>query len=465
MKHSILPAFRNIILLAVIFLFFLLPKQAISQQSKCYLDALLKTAELNYPLIKTKKRQTQALQYAVKYKQNGLIPSLNASYQAGYATANNITGMIYPQYIIPISGPPSKSNDYSGVPGSAAALSLQWEPVTFGQRNSEIELAKGRLQYGNADEELTLFQQQVSVINAWLNYALIDDLIKVYRSDVDRSAFNLKQAQSLVASGLRPGTDSSSFSSEYTRAQIQMIGFERQRDSTLIVLKELVGGHLPASLLADSSLFKNLPILTIADTSLKDHPEVQLGKANVTANELALKSLKKSIMPRLTFWSTGYGRGSGIGADGSVSSSDGWHFERYNYGVGAQVSFPILEVFRQKPLWKQQELVTAASREELSQTELHLSAQKEIAESAFQKALQAARLAPQQFKSALYSYNAIESRYKSGLINYYDVIQSQQLVFRSEADARAAYYNAWRSLLNKAAYYGNLDLFLNQYGK
>jgi len=64
-----------------------------------------------------------------------------------YATSNNITGMIYPQYIIPISGPPSKGNDYSGIPGSAAALNLQWEPVTFGQRSSEVELARGRLQY------------------------------------------------------------------------------------------------------------------------------------------------------------------------------------------------------------------------------------------------------------------------------------------------------------------------------
>jgi len=113
-------------------------------------------------------------------------------------------------------------------------------------------------------------------------------------------------------------------------------------------------------------------------------------------------------------------QGFGIVADGSVNSSDGWHFERYNYGIGAQLFFSYLEVFRQKPLWKQQELVTAASREQLSLTELHLNAQKEIAESTFQKALRSARLAPQQFKSALYSYNAIESRYKSGLINYYD---------------------------------------------
>jgi outer membrane protein TolC len=192
---------------------------------------------------------------------------------------------------------------------------------------------------------------------------------------------------------------------------------------------------------------------------------VQLGQANLNANELALKSLKRSILPKLTLWSTGYGRGSGIGADGSVNSGDGWRFQRYNYGVGAQIAFPILEVFRQKPLWKQQELITASSREQLLQTELHLNTQKEIAASNFKRALQSAQLAPQQLHSAEYTYKGIQSRYKSGLINYYDVIQAQQLLFQSAATVSIAYYSAWRALLNEAAYSGNLNLFLNQYGK
>src|ERR1700676_3225798 len=102
-------------LLAGAFICFLLPKQTFAQQGKRYLDSLLKTAESNFPLIRAKKLQTQALQYAVKYKQNGFIPSLNASYQVDYATANNITGMIYPQSILPISGPPSKPNAPAGV--------------------------------------------------------------------------------------------------------------------------------------------------------------------------------------------------------------------------------------------------------------------------------------------------------------------------------------------------------------
>jgi outer membrane protein TolC len=188
-----------------------------------------------------------------------------------------------------------------------------------------------------------------------------------------------------------------------------------------------------------------------------------LQKALVVTNELELASLRKSIMPKLTIWSVGYGRGSGVAADGSVNNSDGLHFERYNYGLGAQISFPILEIFRQKPLWKQQEFNTEVSKQELEQTRLELNTHREVADNALQKAVEASHLAPQQLASSLFSYNAILSRYASGLINYYDVIQSQQLLFQSEANVRIAYYNAWKALLNKAAYDGNLNEFLNQY--
>src|SRR5215216_5154682 len=110
MKFNVLPVFPKISLFTGMLLCILLPERTLGQQGKPYLDSLLRAASANYPLMKAKRLQTQSLQYAVKYKQNGLIPSLNASYQVDYATANNITGMVYPQYITPISGPPSKGN-------------------------------------------------------------------------------------------------------------------------------------------------------------------------------------------------------------------------------------------------------------------------------------------------------------------------------------------------------------------
>ena len=434
------------------------------QPGRVYLDSLLQTTARNYPLIKAKRLQTQGLQQAVQLKKNGIIPSLNASYQLDYATYNNITGMIYPQYIIPISGPPSQSNNYGGVPGSAAALNLLWEPVTFGQRQSEIDLAKSRAESGKADETLTVFRQQLLVINAWLNYQLTTDLVKVYQIAIDRQAYDLTRAQGLVSSGLRPGTDSSSFHAELAKAKVQLLSFEQRRDSTLIILKELVGGQLPTGLVTDTTLFQYLPAM-LPVMAIVQHPEIGLQQQQVQTDELTLKASRRSLLPKLTFWGTTYGRGSGVDVNGAVNSSNGLGFERYNYGIGAQLSFPLLEVFRQKPLFRQQELNIAASREQLSEVQLRLNAQQEIAESALQKAIQAAQLTPEASKAAKYAYDAILSRYQSGLISYADVIQSQQQLFEAEASVKVSYWTAWKALLSKAAGTGSLDIFLNQYEK
>jgi len=115
------------------------------------LQELLKQAEENYPLLKAKGYEVQSRKDEVSYTKSTALPSLDAAYQLNYATYNNITGMATGQNFVPISGPPSASNDYSGVFGSVGGLLLNWEPFTFGQRKSKIESAKAYQTYQEAD--------------------------------------------------------------------------------------------------------------------------------------------------------------------------------------------------------------------------------------------------------------------------------------------------------------------------
>src|ERR1019366_9790724 len=89
---------------------FILISQKSTAQIPNGLKDLLSIAEKNYPSIAAKKALSQAAQYEIKIQQNTIVPSLDAAYQADYATYNNITGMAYPQYIVPISGPPVSAN-------------------------------------------------------------------------------------------------------------------------------------------------------------------------------------------------------------------------------------------------------------------------------------------------------------------------------------------------------------------
>ena len=62
------------------------------------LKVLLRLAEANYPLLKSKNYEAQAAQRGIDISKRTIIPSLDASYQLNYATYNNITGMPIPSF-------------------------------------------------------------------------------------------------------------------------------------------------------------------------------------------------------------------------------------------------------------------------------------------------------------------------------------------------------------------------------
>lgn len=428
------------------------------------LDSLLRISETRFPFIKSKFQNVEALKSGVQFKKNGIIPQVNIAYQVDYATYNNITGMIYPQYIIPISGPPSSSNNYQGVPGSALAINLNWDPITFGARKTEIQLAQSKLGYGLADQELSIFQQKYLIIRAWLNYSLLVQLKKVFEKNLERAQFNYRQSQSLVISGLKPGTDSSVLGSEKIRSQIQLLGFKQKLDSSIIQLKYLVGDLEISKFLPDTLLLNHLPSF---DYEVKpvENPEIKLIKAGINSDEWSLKLARKSVLPKLLIWATGYGRGSGISYNGLINSNQGWGFERYNYGFGAQLSVPVLEVFRQKAHWKEMEFNIRSNKFLLELSESRIHSGKQIIDSAMKSSLLLAQLSPSLEKSAQFSNLAIKSRYKSGLTSYYELIGSEQELVRAQVSKAVFYFQVWNTLLNQAAFSGDLEIFLSAYRK
>src|SRR5688572_20833744 len=117
-----------------------------AQQQPASLREMLQQAEQNYPLLKSKALDVQPAQQCTHISKDTIIPTLDASYQTNYASHYTVTGMAYPQYLVPISGPPSTSNNMSGVFGCAASLLLNWQPVAFGQRQAQVDLSQSNVQ-------------------------------------------------------------------------------------------------------------------------------------------------------------------------------------------------------------------------------------------------------------------------------------------------------------------------------
>ena len=164
---------------------FLLPLQILAQNNSgsVSLHDLLKQAETNYPLLKSKALDVLAAQKGIEISRSTAIPSLDASYQLNRATYNNITGMVFPQFIIPISGPPSSGNNMNGAYGSAASILLNWQPFTFGQRKAQVDYSKANFKYATADDQNEIFQHKVKVIFLYLEVLTANELVKVYEEN------------------------------------------------------------------------------------------------------------------------------------------------------------------------------------------------------------------------------------------------------------------------------------------
>lgn len=421
---------------------------------------LVSIAEKNAPAIVAKTEQSKAAAQDIKIQKNTIVPSLDAAYQANYATYNNITGMAYPAYLVPISGPPSSSNHYSGVFGSAAALLLSWQPFTFGQREAQTAVAQQNYQLSLADENNTRYQQALQVMAAYLNLVMAGELEKVYNENISRIHIQLKQMKSLVSSGIRPGVDTSLYQSELSKATIDLYHIQEYAQQQLLNIGQLTGSPLIA-VKQDTTLAQRLPSLGLQDSATL-HPRVQYQQQFIKRQQADETVIHKSLLPRLNIWSTAYARGSGIQYDGTVKSTDGLGFSRYNYGLGIQLSMPLLKFTDVRLQLQKQHALIKNAEAGLQATQLQVLHDSLTAALSLTQSIKIAQETPVQLTAANIAYRSLLSRYNAGLASFADLMQAQYALVKAETDVKQAYIGAWKALLQIAAAKGNINLFLNQ---
>jgi outer membrane protein TolC len=368
--------------------------------------------------------------------------------------------MAYPQYLVPISGPPSTTNNMSGVFGSATSLILNWRPITFGQKDAQVNYSEFGLQYIKADAQNEIFLHKIKVINAYLDILTATELIKVYEENLKRTEANLTTVKTLVITGIKPGVDSALLKAEASKAKVDLLNSQKTKDQAVIILSQLLAADIPSAI-NDSSYFSKLPAVFMnADTI--QNPLLSLYKSSIDLSKARKKVLSKTSTPTLGTWSTLYARGSGIKYDGTVKATDGFGLQRVNYGIGLQFSFPILQATRIKPQVQQQDFVIKSNEEKLNEISLQLKKQNEIADNTLSTALAVVKETPLYYESAAFAYRALQSRYQSGLANFADLVQAQYGLIKAETENKVAFMGVWKALLYKAAVTGDLNLFLNQ---
>lgn len=427
------------------------------------LGTLMELAEMNYPTIAAKRAEAEAAKAGAQLEKNTLLPSLDAAYQANYATYNNITGMNYPGQLIPISGPPSDDN-YGAVPGSSASLLMKWSPITFGQRSASIEYYQKLYEKNLAALEDEVLKVKFRVALLYLEMATTQELIKAYERNIERNEFNVEQAGVLVEAGLRPGVDILKFKGELSKAKTELYQLQNYLETQKQQLQELLVSQDLTGIVAGSALFGELPIeaslTTVSDTLM--NPTLKMAQMNWRAERARSKQINRSWTPRLEFWGTTYARASGINFDGTVNQSEGFDFSRYNYGVGAQLVFPILGLTDVKIKSARQEAVARSAQAYMEQTELALGHEEQVAINDLGISLKIANEIPIEYQATEAAFNALQVRYNEGLIDYTDLIQAQYDLLNSEARLKSVHANTWKALLRLAVIRGDINIFLNE---
>lgn len=439
--------------------YFLLPVVEAQDTVRLSLADVLIMAENNYPKLKSDRYQLEASKANIKLQQQTIIPQLDAAYQANLATRNNITGMFYPQYTLPISGPPSANNDYGPVTGSAASLLLQWQPGIFGERTANINLATASTQTLQSKNEQDVFSHKIKVCGQYIDLVYVQKLLKLYEENIRISENQLSQVKVLTGTGLRPGVDTALIQSELSRSRIEWLKIKNALGNSIALLQESLATD-SVIIGKDTLLYSLVPRQFLTDTI--EHPLIKTARLSIEEANTKRIAISKLAIPHLSVWGTTYARGSGVDYSGAVKTFDGFALNRFNYGLGVQIAVPLLKQTEIRTKLQQQDWLIKSEQEKLNGLSSALKEQKKYAEMAFTNARLIAMETPTQIRAAEYAFRSMQVRYTNGLVNYTELLQLQSALLKAKIDQANAQSEWWKALLYKAAVYGDINLFINQ---
>ncbi len=439
-------------------------QEAACQSVPLSIKEVLQRVRTNLPKLEALRQQASATQENIQLAKNSMVPDLNIGYQVNLATYNNITGMSYPGFLLPISGPPSVSNDLNFVPGTAAGALLKWNPITFGQRNAAIEKATAQFKQANAAYNEDLFQSEYNAINIYLESVYYKQLMKSVQASIDRNKVGLEQALVLAINGLRQGMDTVQFYSAIAQGEIEFLQSERVYQGRLIELSRLTAMNSSAEdiLLTDTLFNPTINLLVDTSTIITSHPHFQSLEAQKNITAAGLREIERSWVPQLDIWGNLYARGSGIDAYGQVNKSDGFNLSRTNAGIGVQLSFPVFQLTKMNIKKKQYESLLKADEARLVQVQLDITKETANALQQYRQDVKIANKSPVLLKAATDVYEGLKLSYDAGLIDYTRLAQAQYELLNAEVNYANSRLQVWRSLLAVAVAKGNLDLFTDQ---
>lgn len=418
----------------------------------------------HYPSIRAAMERKNAAVAGVGLARDNYLPRVDTLWQVNRGTHNNIAGLLLPQSIIPspASGPvlePSMQSFW----GMGAGAMVSWEPFDFGLRHAFVESAKATVNRTSSQIDLTLLDVKTAAADAALTVLAAEQRVQAMQADVNRRAIFGRSVHALVDAHLRPGADASRADAELAAARTTLI-LARQDEAlakaTLAEWLDLAGQPvdvIPGPLLNTPSAY--LPPATPASS----HPSAITEQDRILETQARIHILNRSYAPQFSFQAAGYGRGSGVAANGKSApgAAQGLALDTPNYAAGFSVKFAVLDFARIHSEKKVEQANQRQEQQQYRQVIDSITARTARAKAVLEGAQQVAENAPIELKASHDSERQALARFKAGVATLVDVAEAQRLLVNAEIDDSLARLSIWRAVEQLSAAQGNLQPFLD----
>ena len=426
----------------------------------------IELAKRNYPAIKTASLKADAAREGITQAKTAYLPHVDMLLDENYGTANNITGFLAPQNIVPnISGVVKDTNSFQGGFGFTSGALVSWEPFDMGLRKAQVNVARSATNQSQAQTAVTQLDVQSHAADAFLSVLAARQVVKASQSKVDRFKVFLDTVHVFALKELRAKTDEYLAEAELVRSKDELIAAEQNYKIAVAALIRWTGLASETIEATPGGLLKEAPISYFTVADLRLHPQALAQQAAIDLVHSRKTALERSYAPRFFLRAPIYARGSSFNPDLSLNYGHGYYPTTFNYAISALMIFPAMDIFQLKAQRRAEYKNELAERSRYDELLLNLKEQDARARAMIEGAVRIAANAPIKVKASQEAANSARTRYRFQLASVNDVALNEQLLTQSEVEYATAQLQVWRALLAAAVARGDLKPFIDSVSK
>lgn len=430
-------------------------------------DAVNK-AITNYPQIRQREAEMKAGQAHITTVKNNMLPSLKLYEQVNLGTDNSLPGSTFS---IPVStqGGIRAENNMQGIGGNIAMSVLDIDVYNFGYKRAENKLAGSEYAVATANLNSDKYLLSEKMISLYLDWLKMYRLLQVANEDQNRAAVILTNIRATVMSGLKPGVDSSTASAQFAQSRIARLQASDNYKNAQIAMAIYTGQDTtalaPDTMAIDKAFAANLQDLFSSDSIAADHPLLDVYQKQYEVQLAQNEATGKKYLPKLSFESAAWMRGSGISYN-DVATSDlltGLSYSRYNYLLGLTLSYNLFDLKHRHDALTEGRYQAKAKQTALETQQLNLNKLMQQVNVSYASTLEKLKELPVQLHSAQAAYAQQLALYRSGLNTLIDLTNAQYVLMQAETAYVVAQDELLQLLHTKAGLSNRLDLFLEKF--